>query len=139
MATTKQAAVPSLIKAVRIAQYGGSEQLKYEEAPLPEIGPGQVLAKVHYAGVNPIDWKIREGSMKQFRPASFPLTLGTGFRGRDRDRVAATTGRFQNGRAGVRVRRRDLCGVHDGGDYISSRRFRRKSILRWPRRCRRRG
>ena len=81
MATTRHAAVPSLIKAVRIAQYGGSEQLKYEEAPLPEIGPGQVLAKVRYAGVNPIDWKIREGAMKDFRPASFPLTLGQDFAG----------------------------------------------------------
>ncbi len=81
MATTKHMAVPSLIKAVRIAQYGGSEQLKYEEAPLPEIGPGQVLAKVRYAGLNPIDWKIREGYMKNVRPASFPLTLGQDFAG----------------------------------------------------------
>src|SRR5579864_8876198 len=81
MATTKHAAVPSLIKAVRIAQYGGSDQLKYEEAPLPEVGPGQVLAEVRYAGVNPIDWKIREGYMKNLRPASFPLTLGQDFAG----------------------------------------------------------
>jgi NADPH:quinone reductase-like Zn-dependent oxidoreductase len=36
---------------------------------------------VRYAGVNPIDWKIREGFMKQFRPASFPLTLGQDFAG----------------------------------------------------------
>jgi NADPH:quinone reductase-like Zn-dependent oxidoreductase len=81
MATTKHAAVPSLMKAVRIAQYGGSEQLKYEEAPLPEIGPGYVLAKVRYAGVNPVDLKIREGDMRQHRPASFPLTLGQDFAG----------------------------------------------------------
>ena len=58
-----------------------SEQLKYEEAPLPEIGPGHVLAKVRYAGVNPVDLKIREGYMKQVRPASFPLTLGQDFAG----------------------------------------------------------
>jgi NADPH:quinone reductase-like Zn-dependent oxidoreductase len=81
MATTKYAAVPSLIKAVRIAQYGGSDQLKYEEAPLPDIDPGHVLAKVRYAGVNPIDWKIREGNMREARPASFPLTLGQDFAG----------------------------------------------------------
>lgn len=81
MATTRHAAVPSLIKAIRIAQYGGSEQLRLEEAPLPEIGPGRVLARVRYAGVNPIDWKIREGYMKQLRPASFPLTLGQDFAG----------------------------------------------------------
>ena len=81
MATTRHAAVPSLMKAVRIPQYGGSEQLKYEDSPLPEIGPGQLLARVRYAGVNPIDWKIREGHMKQRHPASFPLTLGQDFAG----------------------------------------------------------
>jgi NADPH:quinone reductase-like Zn-dependent oxidoreductase len=81
MATTRQDAVPSLMKAVRIAQCGGSEQLKYEEAPLPQIGPGQVLVKVRYAGVNPVDWKIREGYRKQVSPASFPLTLGLDFAG----------------------------------------------------------
>jgi NADPH:quinone reductase-like Zn-dependent oxidoreductase len=81
MATTKHSGMPSVMKAVRIAQYGGSEQLKYQETPLPEIGPNQVLAKVRYAGVNPIDWKIREGSMKEARPASFPLTLGQDFAG----------------------------------------------------------
>jgi NADPH:quinone reductase-like Zn-dependent oxidoreductase len=81
MATTKHAAMPSLMKAVRIAQYGGSEQLKYEDAPMPQIGPGQVLAKVRYASLNPIDWKIREGSLKETRPASFPLTLGQDFAG----------------------------------------------------------
>lgn len=81
MATTRQAPMPSVMKAVRIAKYGGSEQLKFEEAPLPEIRSGQVLAKVRYAGVNPVDWKIREGYMKQVRPASFPLTLGQDFAG----------------------------------------------------------
>src|SRR4029077_6372118 len=92
MATTKNAGVPSLIKAVRIAQYGGSEQLKYEEAPPPEIGPGHVLAKVRYAGVNPIDWKIREGFMKQV----LPLTLGQDFAG-DIVTGGGDSGRFQTG------------------------------------------
>ena len=95
MATTKHA-VPSLIKVVRIEQYGGPEQLKYEEAPLPEIGPGQVLAKVRYAGVNPIDWKIREGDLRQTRPASFPLTLGQDFAG-EIVAVGGDSGRFQAG------------------------------------------
>jgi NADPH:quinone reductase-like Zn-dependent oxidoreductase len=99
MASTKPATAPSIMKAVRIAQYGGSEQLKYEEAPLPEIGPGQVLAKVRFAGVNPIDWRIREGQMKQARPASFPLTLGQDFAG---EIVACGSG-SGNFRTGERV------------------------------------
>jgi len=74
MATTEHAVASSLIKAVRIAKCGGSVRLKYEEVPLPRLGPNRVLAKVRYAGVNPVDWKIREGSMKQVFPVSFPLT-----------------------------------------------------------------
>jgi NADPH:quinone reductase-like Zn-dependent oxidoreductase len=99
MATTKHAAVPSLMKAIRIAQYGGADQLKYEEAPLPEIGPGHVLARVRYAGVNPIDWKIREGYLKQARPASFPLTLGQDFAGE----IVASGGDSGGFRTGERV------------------------------------
>jgi len=93
MATTKHAPVPSVMKAVRIAQYGGSEQLKYEEAPLPQIGQGHVLAKVRYAGVNPVDWKIREGLRKQ---ATFPLTLGQDFAG-EIVTVAGDAAPFQTG------------------------------------------
>ncbi len=96
MATTKHAAVPSLMKAVRIAQYGGSGQLKYEEVPLPGIGPNQVLAKVRYAGLNPIDWKIRDGQMKNFRPVSFPLTLGQDFAG-EIVAVGGDSGHFRTG------------------------------------------
>jgi NADPH:quinone reductase-like Zn-dependent oxidoreductase len=81
MATPKQAALPTVIKAIRIAQYGGSEQLKYENIPMPEILPARALAKISYAGVNPIDWKIREGFMKQLHPVNFPLTLGQDFAG----------------------------------------------------------
>jgi NADPH:quinone reductase-like Zn-dependent oxidoreductase len=96
MATTKHAAVPSLIKAVRITQYGGSEELKFEEAPLPQISPNHVLAKVRYAGVNPVDWKIREGYMKQFFPVSFPLTLGHDFAG-EIVNAGGDSGRFRVG------------------------------------------
>src|SRR5438270_4863962 len=42
---------------------------------------GQVLATVRYAGVNPIDWKIREGYMKHVFMVSFPLILGQDFGG----------------------------------------------------------
>ena len=81
MATTKQARMPSVQKAIRIAQYGGSEQLRYEDAPLPEIRPGHVLAKVSYAGLNPVDWKISEGYLRKTHPVSFPLTPGQDFAG----------------------------------------------------------
>ena len=64
------------MKAVRIHNYGGPEVLKYEDAPRPEPGEGEVLIRVQAAGVNPIDWKVREGDMKDFWPHKFPLILG---------------------------------------------------------------
>jgi len=64
------------MKAVRIHTYGGPEVLKFEDAPRPEPAPGEVLIKVNAAGVNPIDWKIRAGYLKDHRPYFFPLILG---------------------------------------------------------------
>jgi NADPH:quinone reductase-like Zn-dependent oxidoreductase len=64
------------MKAIRIHNYGGPEVLKYEDAPRPEPQADEVLIRVHAAGVNPIDWKVREGHMKDFRPHKFPLILG---------------------------------------------------------------
>ncbi len=64
------------MKAVRIHHYGGIDALKYEEAPKPEIGPDEILIKVVAAGINPIDWKMREGYMKETSKLHFPFILG---------------------------------------------------------------
>src|ERR1700757_2215884 len=64
------------MKAIRIHNYGGPEVLKYENAPRPIPQASELLIRVHAAGVNPIDWKVREGHMKDFWPHKFPLILG---------------------------------------------------------------
>ncbi len=64
------------MKAVRIHAYGDPKVLKYEEAPRPTPQDGEILLRVHAAGVNPVDWKIREGYLKDAFPAQFPLVLG---------------------------------------------------------------
>ena len=69
-------ATSQTMKAIRIHNYGGPEVLKYEDAPRPQPQAGEVLIRVHAAGVNPIDWKVREGHMKDFWPHKFPLILG---------------------------------------------------------------
>ena len=62
------------MKAIRMHAYGGPEVLRYEDAPTPAPGEGEVLVRVHAAGVNPVDWKIREGRLGKTRP--LPLILG---------------------------------------------------------------
>jgi NADPH:quinone reductase-like Zn-dependent oxidoreductase len=69
------------MKAIRIHEYGDANQLKLEETPRLTIQDDQILVKVRDAGVNPIDWKIRAGYLKEWMPASFPLTIGQDFAG----------------------------------------------------------
>ncbi|MGV8934480.1 MAG: NADP-dependent oxidoreductase [Gallionellaceae bacterium] len=64
------------MKAVRIHEYGNAGVLKFEEAPLPIIGATDVLVRVVAASVNPVDWKIRAGYLKEMIPYAMPLTLG---------------------------------------------------------------
>lgn len=64
------------MKAVRMHSYGGPDVLVYEDAPRPETGEGEVFVRVHVAGVNPLDWKIREGQMKSMIDYQLPLILG---------------------------------------------------------------
>ncbi|WP_328584677.1 NADP-dependent oxidoreductase [Streptomyces sp. NBC_00370] len=49
------------MRTVRLHAHGGPEVLRYEEAPTPEPGPGEVLVRVHAVGVNPPDWYLRGG------------------------------------------------------------------------------
>lgn len=64
------------MKAVRYHEYGGPEALVVEQVQKPEPGPGQVLIRIHAASVNPVDWRLREGQMKEFIPVQFPATVG---------------------------------------------------------------
>jgi NADPH:quinone reductase-like Zn-dependent oxidoreductase len=62
--------------AVRIHDYGGPDAPRVEAMPRPQPGPGQVLVRVHALGVNPVDWKIREGVRRDRMPLAMPVVLG---------------------------------------------------------------
>ena len=64
------------MKAVRIHEYGNSNILAFEDAPTPSITSNEVLVRVVAASVNPVDWKIREGYLRQMITHPMPLTLG---------------------------------------------------------------
>ncbi|NEQ25679.1 MAG: NADP-dependent oxidoreductase, partial [Microcoleus sp. SIO2G3] len=62
------------MKAVRIHSHGGPEVLHYEDAPRPIATEGEVLVRVHAAGVNPFDWRVRSGEIP--KTSQLPMILG---------------------------------------------------------------
>lgn len=80
------------MKAVVLHEYGGPDKLKYEDFADPVADDDQVLVRVASTSVNPIDYKIRSGAMKQFFPVEFPLILG-----RDIAGIVRTVGKKVSG------------------------------------------
>lgn len=64
------------MKAIAINEYGGPDKLSEMDLPRPKVGPDTVLVRVRSAGVNPVDWKIREGYLDGAFPSHFPLVPG---------------------------------------------------------------
>jgi NADPH:quinone reductase-like Zn-dependent oxidoreductase len=64
------------MKAIRIHNHGGPEVLLYEKAPRPQVREGEVLIRVHAAGVNRLDCKVRAGELKGVIQHKLPLILG---------------------------------------------------------------
>lgn len=75
---TETLAAKAVMKAARIHSFGGPDAVRFEEIPRPEPKPSEVLIRVHAAGVNPADYKLREGRMGQL---PLPATLGMDFSG----------------------------------------------------------
>ncbi len=68
------------MKAARIHAYGHSDQVHVENIPSPDPSSTEVLVRIRAAGINPIDWKIREG-YRSAKDRSLPFTLGQDFCG----------------------------------------------------------
>ncbi|MEU5628511.1 NADP-dependent oxidoreductase [Streptomyces tendae] len=64
------------MRAARFHAYGGVETLVVEQATDPHPGPGEIRVRVAAAGVNPIDWKLRSGALRQVLPVELPAIPG---------------------------------------------------------------
>ncbi len=84
------------MKAVLLKGYGDVDQLEYRDVPDPKPAAGEVLVKVAGASLNPLDWKLRAGYLKDAMPVQFPFILGSDVSG---EVVAVGTGvtRFKAG------------------------------------------
>jgi NADPH:quinone reductase-like Zn-dependent oxidoreductase len=71
------------MKSAQIKTYGDNEVLEINRSTpsINDPSEGMVLVTIKAAGVNPVDWKVREGFFKQMAPLQFPATLGMDFSG----------------------------------------------------------
>ncbi|MBP2473856.1 NADPH:quinone reductase-like Zn-dependent oxidoreductase [Crossiella equi] len=64
------------MKAIAFEEFGGPEVLQYRDLPDPLVGPEIALVKVEAAGVNPVDFKIRQGYLQGLMPHHLPAIPG---------------------------------------------------------------
>ena len=87
-----------MARTVQFSEYGGTDVLAAVDAPALTAGPGQVRIAVRAAGINPIDWKIMRGFMREMIPLTLPAGLGSDVAGVV-DQVGTGVTEFQVGDA----------------------------------------
>lgn len=63
-------------QAIILTQFGGTDATQLSETHIPEAEPGLVVVRVRAAGINGLDWKVREGYLRDLMPTVFPSVLG---------------------------------------------------------------
>src|SRR4051794_37929135 len=69
------------MKAVRIHEFGGPDRVQFEDVPVPKVSRDKALVRIRAAGVNPVDWMVREHIYNPEGADRVPLTLGQDFAG----------------------------------------------------------
>ncbi|MEB0040128.1 MULTISPECIES: NADP-dependent oxidoreductase [unclassified Pseudomonas] len=120
------------MKAVRIETFGGPEVIQIKQVPIPEAASGELLIRVVAAGVNPVDYKIREGKYPVVKADKLPLTLGREVAGivehmgssalgmKEGDRVIAMIGADGGYAEFARVKAEYACKVPEDIDLLTA-------------------
>lgn len=69
------------MKAVVLRAHGSAAELSYEEAPDPAPQSNEALVRVHATSINPVDWMLRSGAVRDLIPIEFPYILGVDMAG----------------------------------------------------------
>ena len=64
------------MRAIGIHEFGGRDKLQLLDLPEPKVPPDFVKIRLRAAGVNPVDWKLREGRLEPRFPVVFPVVPG---------------------------------------------------------------
>jgi NADPH:quinone reductase-like Zn-dependent oxidoreductase len=100
-----------LMRAMTYDGFGGVEVLSETRQPRPRVGPGEVLVRVRAASVNPVDWKLMSGGLKDLMDTVFPVVPGWDVAGVV-ERVGIDVPEFSAGDEVVAYARKDY--VHGG-------------------------
>lgn len=71
----------TLMKAAQYSEYGDPSVIKINEIEKPSVTPAMVLVEVRAASLNPFDYKVRRGNLKDTMPLNFPITIGGDYSG----------------------------------------------------------
>ncbi|MFJ1865248.1 NADP-dependent oxidoreductase [Streptomyces sp. NPDC088097] len=99
------------MRAMTYDTYGGTEVLRESRVPVPKVGPGEVLVRVRYASVNPVDWKIMAGGLDGMMDVVYPVVPGWDVAGTV-EHVGIDTPEFTAGEEVIAYARKDY--VHGG-------------------------
>lgn len=118
----------STMQAMVLERFGGPEVLALATIERPRAGPGQVVVQVAYAGVNPADWKAREGWLSRYFDYRFPFVVGFDAAG-----IVAEVGEGVTGLApGDRVVTASNQGKGERGSYAQYVASDRERVVRLP-------
>lgn len=106
------------MKAWTIEAFGGRDQMQLADLPKPEPVEGEVLVRIRAVGVNPVDWKIREGRLKDLMPHRFPLIPGWDMAGKVEE-TGFSARRFRPGEAVYAYARRPVVQQGTYAEYIA--------------------
>ncbi|HEV7898968.1 MAG TPA: NADP-dependent oxidoreductase [Planosporangium sp.] len=116
------------MRAVALNEFGDADVLRPQELPDPVTGPDGVVIRVRAAGINPVDYKIRAGYLKDYFPYHFPLVPGWDVAGEVVEVGPAVT-RFAVGDAVMAYARKDHI---QWGTYAELVRVREEAVAHKP-------
>ena len=131
------------VRALLLTEYGGPETINISAVEKPVAGPDQVLVRVHAAGVNGLDWKVREGYVRDAFPLKLPTVLGIELAGvveavgenvtrlRKGDRVMGSLGGLGAYAELVAVNEANLSLVPDALDLVQAAALPVASVAAW--------
>ena len=131
------------ISALLLARYGGPETTTISSIPAPQPGPNQVLVRVKAAGINGLDWKVREGYVRDAFPLQLPTVLGIELAGlveavgpgashfKVGDRVMGSLGGLGAYAELVAVNESNLCRIPDGLREVEAAALPVASVAAW--------